>query len=75
VRKNPVHRAKISYSFKSAVRGDAVWIYLVKANAGTQETVSSAKAKLSILNDAMRMPREEFRERLERFLRENGFEI
>jgi hypothetical protein len=47
----------------------------MKARFGTQETISSAKAKLSILDDAMRMPREAFRERLEKFLRENEFEI
>lgn len=63
------------HSFKSAVRGDAVWIYLVKANAGTQETVTSAKAKLEILTDARTMPRDAFRERLERFLQSNGFLI
>jgi hypothetical protein len=63
------------FSFKSYVRGDAVWIMLMKANAGTQETVASAKAKLSILDDALRMPLEAFRERLENFLRENGFKI
>src|SRR6266545_3249874 len=50
-------------SFKSYVRGDAVWILMVRANQGTQETVSSAKAKLSILDDAMRMERTAFRER------------
>src|SRR5262245_8045932 len=64
-----------NHSFKSAVRGDAVWIYLMKANHGTQEATHSAKAKLSILDDAMRMERTVFRERLERFLRENNFEI
>jgi hypothetical protein len=62
-------------SFKSYVRGDAVWILMVRANQGTQETVSSAKAKLSILDDAMRMERTAFRERLENFLRENDFEL
>jgi hypothetical protein len=63
------------FSFKAQVRGDAVWIYLVRANRGTQETAASAKSKLSILNDAMTMDRNKFRERLERFLQENGFEI
>jgi hypothetical protein len=61
--------------FKVDVRGDAVWIRLVKANNSTQETIHSAKAKLDILNDAVRMDRSKFRERLEKFLRENGFEI
>jgi len=48
---------------------------MVKANHGTQETVASAKAKLDILDDALKMAPAAFRERLERFLRENGFEI
>jgi len=62
-------------SFKANVRGDAVWILMVRANQGTQETVSSAKAELSILDDAMRMSPAAFRDRLEKFLRQNGFEI
>ena len=62
-------------SFKSAIRGDAVWIYLMEANAGTQECVKSVRAKLDILRDAREMERTAFRERLERFLKENGFEI
>ena len=62
-------------SFKAYVKDDAVWIRMMKARFGTQETVASAKAKLSILDDAMQMERSAFRERLERFLRENGFEI
>jgi len=61
------------YSFKSRAKGDAVWVLMVKANKGTQETVASAKAKLSILDDAMTMPREAFRGKLEKFLEENGF--
>lgn len=63
------------FSFKSHIKDDAVWIRLMKANRGTQETVASAKAKIEILNDAMRMDRIAFRERLENFLAENQFEI
>jgi len=63
------------HSFKSAVRGDAVWIYLMKANHGTQEATHSAKAKLSILDDAMTMSRDAYRDRVERFLRQNGIEL
>jgi len=62
-------------SFKADVKEDAVWIRMMAANQGTQETVASAKATLKILSDAMTMPRDAFRERLERFLRENEFEI
>jgi len=63
------------FSFKAKTKGDAVWILMVRANKGTQETVHSAKAKLDILDDAMAMTPAAFRERLERFLRENEFEI
>jgi len=63
------------FSFKSRAKGDAVWILMVRANRGTQETVASAKAKLSILDDVMKMAPAAFRERLEGFLRQNGFEI
>jgi hypothetical protein len=62
-------------SFKADVKADAVWIRAMRANQGTQETTHSAKAKIDILNDAMSMPREAFRERLEWFLAQNGFEI
>jgi len=63
------------FSFKARVNGDAVWVLMVRANKGTQETISSAKATLEILSDAMRMDRAAFRERLEKFLKQNGFEI
>jgi hypothetical protein len=62
-------------SFKADVKEDAVWIRLMAANNSTQETRASVKARLSILDDAMTMPREQFRERLEKFLPANGFEI
>ena len=42
---------------------------------GVQRTESAAKAKLDILAYAIRMTPAAFREWLERFLRENGFEI
>jgi hypothetical protein len=63
------------YCFKVDVRGDAVWVRMLRANNSTQETVASAKAKLDILDDAVRMERSTFQERIERFLRENNFEI
>ena len=62
-------------SFKAYTNQDVVWIRMMRANQGTQETVASAKATLEILSDAMTMPRDAFRERLEKFLRENGFEL
>lgn len=62
-------------SFKSYVRGDAVWILMVASRHGTQETTHSAKAKLSILDDALKIAPASFRARLEKFLRENGFDI
>lgn len=63
------------FSFKSYVRGDAVWIMLMKANKGTQQTVSSAKATLEILNDAMTMTPEKFQACVEHFLRQREFKI
>src|SRR5262249_29175503 len=52
-----------------------VWIRQRKSENGVARTVSSARARISILDDAVRMDRDKFRERLEKFLRENGFEI
>lgn len=62
-------------SFKAFTRGDAVWVLMVRANRGTQETVASVKAKAGLLDDALKMAPEAFRLRLEKFLRENNFEI
>jgi len=62
-------------SFKADVKADAVWVRAMRANAGKQETIASAKAKLDILRDALRMERDAYRERVERFLRRNGFEL
>jgi hypothetical protein len=62
-------------SFKAYVKDDAVWIRMMRARHGTQETVASAKAKLSILDDALKMAPDAFRDRLEKFLRQSGFEI
>src|SRR5262245_24349261 len=42
-------------SFKVDIQGDAVWIRAMKANAGTQETTHSVRAKLSLLDDAVKM--------------------
>jgi hypothetical protein len=47
----------------------------MEAVSGTQQTTHSAKAKLEILDDAVTMPRDAYRARLERFLRGNGFTI
>ena len=53
----------------------AVWIRQYRSIHGVPREVAGAKAKLSILDDAMRMDRDKFRAKLERFLRENGFQI
>src|SRR5262245_24965757 len=63
------------YSFKANVKDDCVWVVMVKANQGSQESVASAKAKLSLLDDAVKMERTAFRERLENFLRQNEFPL
>ena len=62
-------------SFKVDVRGNAVWVRLMRSVSGTQQTEATAKAKLEILNDALTMQRDAFRDRLNRFLRQNGFNI
>ena len=62
-------------SFKVDVRGNAVWIRLMRSVSGTQQTEATAKAKLEILDDALTMQRDAYRDRLERFLRSNGFQI
>jgi hypothetical protein len=53
----------------------AIWIRQYKSSHGVAREVAGVKSKLEILNDALKMEREAFRERLEKFLRENGFEI
>jgi hypothetical protein len=50
-------------------------IRLVKSKHDVDTTKHSVRAKLSLLDDAIRMPRDQFRARLEKFLRSNGFEI
>lgn len=61
--------------YKADIRGDAVWVRAMTSDAGIQRTAHGAKAKLSILRDALRMPPEQFRAKLEKFLVENGFEL
>lgn len=55
--------------------GGYLWIRQFRSEYGEPKTIASARSKLSILDDAMAMERTAFRERLERFLRENGFEL
>jgi hypothetical protein len=62
-------------SFKVDVRGNAVWIRMMEANRGTQQTVATAKAKLEILADALTMAPDAYRDRVGRFLKSNGFNI
>jgi hypothetical protein len=62
-------------SFKADVKDDCVWIRMMAANQGMQETIASAKAELSILNDAVKMPRDKFLAKLELFLTDHGFEL
>lgn len=61
--------------FHTDPKSSCVWIRAMKSENGRQWTIASVKVSLDILDDAMRMPREAFRERLEKFLKENGFEI
>jgi hypothetical protein len=62
-------------SFKVTVKPDSVWIMMVEANQGTQQSVASARCNLTILRDAETMPRDKFRAKLERTLQRGGFEI
>jgi hypothetical protein len=64
-------------SFKADVKPQegCVWVRLMAASQGTQQTVASWKAKLSILDDAMTMQPDAFRDKLERHLRQAGFQI
>lgn len=62
-------------SFKVDIKPDCVWIRMMFFNGATQQTEASAGASHSILDDVLAMPEEAFRERLERFLRKNGFEL
>ena len=63
--------------FKTDTKPDigAVWIRQFKSSHGMAREIASAKAKLHLLDDAMKMAPEALRERLERFLRQSGFEI
>jgi hypothetical protein len=54
---------------------DYLIIRKMESKRGDEYTTHSCRAKLSLLDDAVSMPREAFRERLEKFLRENGFEL
>jgi len=63
--------------FKTDPKPDigAIWIRQYKSSHGVAREVAGVKSKLSILDDAVRMERSVFRERVERFLKQNGFEI
>jgi hypothetical protein len=63
------------YSFKVTIKPDSVWIMMVEAVQGTQQTVSSCRCDLAILRDAETMPRDKFARKLELTLRRGGFEI
>jgi hypothetical protein len=62
-------------SFKADLKPDCVWIRAMVSEHGVQRTTASAKAKLGLLDDAMRMASDDFRARLEQFLKSKGFEI
>jgi len=62
-------------SFKADIKPDCVWIRAMVSDHGIQRTESSAKAKLEILDDAMQMTAEDFRLRLEKFLKQKGFNL
>jgi hypothetical protein len=59
--------------FKVDLRPDYLLIRAMESDHGDEHTTHSVRAKLSLLDDALRMAPEAFRERLEKFLRENDF--
>jgi hypothetical protein len=61
--------------YKADLKTNCVWIRAMVSDSGVQRTESAAKANLSILRDALSMPRDAFRDRLEKFLVENGFQL
>jgi hypothetical protein len=61
--------------FKVDLNDDHIWIRAIESPNGEQLTTHSAKAALSILDDALTMEPGAFRERLETFLRKRGFEL
>jgi hypothetical protein len=61
--------------FKADLKDDCVWIRSMTSDHGVQRTADSTKAKLGILADAVTMKPADFRARLERFLKQNGFAI
>jgi hypothetical protein len=60
---------------KVDLKDDHIWIRAMESSHGEQRTTHSAKAALSILDDALTMEPGAFRDRLEMFLRKRGFEI
>lgn len=61
--------------FKADPRPDHVLIRLNYRDQGKELTERSAKLKLDALSDAVQMPRDQFRTRIERSLKRGGFEI
>lgn len=68
---HPPGHFKVDLSKKS----DYLIIRHMESRRGDEYTTHSCRAKLSLLDDAVTMPRAAFRERLERFLVQNGFEL
>ncbi len=68
-------------SFKAYIKPDApkapdhVLVRAMLAREGTQETIYSTKLKLSVLDDALQMPHDQFRARLTRTLNRAGFQL
>jgi hypothetical protein len=61
--------------FKVDLKDDHIWIRAMESSNGQQHATHSAKAALTILDDALTMEPGAFRERLETFLKKRGFEL
>lgn len=61
--------------FKVDLKDDHIWIRAMESSNGQQHTTHSAKAALTILDDALTMEPGAFRDRLETFLKKRGFDL
>lgn len=68
---NPPGHFKVD--LKPELKPDYLIIRHMESNRGDESTTHSVRAKLHLLNDALKMEPGAFRTRLEKFLRENSF--
>lgn len=69
------HHGPTHFKVDAKPDADYLWIRQLRSEHGEARMVASTKAALSILDNAITMGPDAFRERLEKFLRQKGFEI